>query len=93
MEIAKPSELLDRSMNPYTQVLLSAIPKLDSQYWLKDYEGAQRAVDPNGFSGCSFYPKCPRAESVCAKSRPPLKSHDENEGHLAACHFPLSGTP
>jgi oligopeptide/dipeptide ABC transporter ATP-binding protein len=91
MEIATPLELFDRPMNPYTQVLLGAMPKLNSRDWLKDYEGTQRAVEPNEFSGCSFYPKCPRAGSICATSKPPLTSHDENESHLAACYFPLSG--
>jgi|SRR5271155_580203 len=93
MEIARPSQLFESPLNPYTQVLLDAVPRLGARDWLGSREGAQRAIDNDAFSECSFYPRCPRADSICATRRPPLTSHDQQADHLAACHFPLSRPP
>jgi peptide/nickel transport system ATP-binding protein len=43
-------------------------------------------------SGCSFHPRCPFAEDVCAQQEPPLVDHENGEvadgdtdQHAAAC--------
>jgi peptide/nickel transport system ATP-binding protein len=38
-----------------------------------------------------FHPRCPRATDVCRQIEPPLVRYPN--GHLAACHHPLSVTP
>ena len=40
-------------------------------------------------SGCRFHPRCRYATEICAQQEPPLVEHAPN-GHLAACHHPLS---
>jgi len=40
-------------------------------------------------SGCRFHPRCRYATEICAKEEPPLVEHSSN-GHMAACHHPLT---
>ncbi|MCI9582446.1 ABC transporter ATP-binding protein [Clostridiaceae bacterium] len=38
---------------------------------------------PDGFSGCAFYPRCPRRSDACKEGRAPL--FDFGNGHVARC--------
>ena len=91
MEVAPAQELYAKPVHPYTVALLSAIPIPDPR------ANAQRerivlecevpsSIDPP--SGCRFHPRCPRATEVCTRVEPPLV--DYGNGHLAACHHPVS---
>jgi oligopeptide transport system ATP-binding protein len=93
VEVAPADELWDRPVHPYTEALLSAIPVI------ADENGAGRRerivlagevpspIDPP--SGCRFHPRCRYATEICREVRPPLVDH--GDGHMAACHHPLSG--
>jgi hypothetical protein len=35
-----------------------------------------------------FHPRCPRATDICREAEPPLVRYAN--GHLAACHHPMS---
>jgi oligopeptide/dipeptide ABC transporter ATP-binding protein len=79
--------VLDDPRHPYTAALEGAVPVPDP-----DVE-AQRTVitlpgevpDPaNPPSGCPFHPRCPLAEEVCRRHRPPLE--ELAPAHHAACH-------
>ena len=83
-----PAEAVARHYrHPYTASLVSASPAPDPV--------AQRArrrvvlagdppspVDPP--SGCAFHPRCPLAQPICGKWKPPLRLG--SDGHAVACH-------
>jgi oligopeptide/dipeptide ABC transporter ATP-binding protein len=73
METASTEELFNNPKHPYTQALLSAIPKRDPK------EKKQRIVlkgeipsASNPPSGCPFRTRCPYAQPICAET-PPIK--------------------
>ena len=72
--------------HPYTQALLSAAPEPDPDRPQKRIILQGDVPSPSAVpSGCSFRTRCPLAQEICARERPPLAS--VGSGHLAACHF------
>jgi peptide/nickel transport system ATP-binding protein len=86
VELAETGRLYATPRHPYTEALLSAVPKPDprlrSQRILLSGEVADPAHPP---SGCYFHPRCRYAEARCAGERPALR--EIAPGHFAACHF------
>jgi peptide/nickel transport system ATP-binding protein len=83
VETAPVDELYRRPLHPYTQGLLSSIPRMDEPD--KKLESIPGSV-PNLIyppSGCRFHPRCPHAMPVCKESRPPVTI--EGGGHTVAC--------
>ncbi|MYZ48792.1 ABC transporter ATP-binding protein, partial [Propylenella binzhouense] len=87
VEIAPAAELYAAPRHPYTEALLSAVPRP------RPGAKAQRIVLPGDVpspsrppSGCSFHPRCPRRQEVCTRLAPPLAP--SGGAHLVACHFP-----
>ncbi|MEZ4664645.1 MAG: dipeptide ABC transporter ATP-binding protein [Caldilineaceae bacterium] len=88
VEVAKTDELFANPQHPYTEALLSAVPKPDPRLRARK----QRIVlegdvaDPaNPPSGCYFHPRCPYAKDRCSSEAPALR--DVGGGHMTACHF------
>lgn len=86
VETGPRDDIFTRFQHPYTEALLSAVPRLTPS---PDKKRIILKGDPptplNPPSGCPFHPRCPYAEQVCATSPPPLE--EKRPGHLAACHF------
>ena len=86
IELASTEELYLNPKHPYTEALLSAVPKpdprLDEQQIILSGEVANPA-DPPG--GCLFHPRCPYAQDRCWGEAPALQ--EVAPGHFAACHF------
>ncbi len=91
VELSPADDLYARPIHPYTEALLSAVPIPDP----KRSRARERIVlsgdvpspiDPP--TGCRFHPRCRYASEICAREEPPLVVH--GDGHLAACHHPLS---
>ena len=86
VEVAKTEALFDQPKHPYTEALLSAVPKPDpdlkSQRITLPGEIANPANPP---SGCYFHPRCSYAQDVCKQQVPPLE--EIATGRLVACHF------
>jgi peptide/nickel transport system ATP-binding protein len=92
LEVAEPSELLQNPVNPYTEVLLKAAPRLANSAWLAEYDVEQRSREfIDASRGCSFYSRCPQSGSVCTKAKPPLENILTGKEHLVACYFPSPG--
>jgi oligopeptide/dipeptide ABC transporter ATP-binding protein len=91
MELSPAEELYTKPIHPYTSALLSAIPIPDPAENRRRERMVVGGEPPNPIdppSGCVFHPRCPRATDVCREIEPPLARYAN--GHLAACHHPLS---
>ncbi|MCI4326266.1 MAG: ATP-binding cassette domain-containing protein [Thermoplasmata archaeon] len=85
VEMGPVGELFKRPLHPYTQGLLSSIPRMDEPD--KKLESIPGSV-PNLIyppSGCRFHPRCPHAMPVCREKRPPMTV--EGGGHTVACYL------
>lgn len=86
VEVGTTDQLFYNPKMPYTEALLSALPKPDPRNRSKPTLLAGEVPSPaNPPSGCYFHPRCPYAQEICKKEAPPLQ--DTGDGHLAACHF------
>ena len=94
VEVADTRAVFLAPQHPYTEALMSAVPRPDPRV------RAQRLVlegdvpDPaHPPPGCHFHPRCRYAEDRCRVEAPPLR--EVQPGHQAACHFageiPLAG--
>jgi len=82
-----PAETLYRKpLHPYSQVLMSSIPKLEDEPGggsaLLDGD-IPSALDPP--SGCRFRTRCPAAMPICAEERPAAREPEPE--HFVACHL------
>lgn len=87
VEEGKSETLFSDPCHPYTQALLQAIPRLDSnkEYRLLAIEGMP--VNPAQKTGeCPFLPRCPFAGEVCRQKRIP-EAQLYPEEHRALCWF------
>ncbi|GAB4515808.1 MAG: dipeptide ABC transporter ATP-binding protein [Anaerolineae bacterium] len=88
VELAETEELYINPKHPYTEALLSAVPKPDPRLRSRGkrivLEGD--VADPsNPPSGCYFHPRCRYAKDICAQEEPRLR--DIGNEHYVACHF------
>jgi peptide/nickel transport system ATP-binding protein len=88
VELADTEALYGQPKHPYTEALLSAVPKPDPRLAGRGegiiLEGD--VADPsNPPKGCYFHPRCRYAKEQCSHEEPPLR--DIGGGHFVACHF------
>jgi peptide/nickel transport system ATP-binding protein len=88
VELAETEELYVNPRHPYTEALLSAVPKPDprlssrGQGIVLEGDVADPSRPP---SGCYFHPRCRYVQAQCSQETPPLR--DLGGGHFVACHF------
>jgi len=86
VETAPTEELFANPKMPYTEALLSAVPKPDPRIRTEPMVLPGEIADPaNPPSGCHFHPRCPYAQEICAVESPALR--EVSPEHWAACHF------
>ncbi len=85
VEQAPVAELFAQPHHPYTEGLLSAMPRLgDARERLLTIPGT--VPPPTAWpSGCRFHDRCPYAWSRCATEQPPL--YQIGESHVSRCHL------
>ena len=72
--------IFENPQHPYTQALLSAVPRLDMDRSQRLY--AIPGSPPNMISpppGCRFHPRCPYAMRICASEFPSYVKRDRGE--------------
>lgn len=83
-ELGKTEEIFRRPRHPYTQALLSAIPKLGKS---KSSHIKMKGEIPTALnlpSGCVFHSRCPHVREQCKHAVPELKQ--KAAGVQVACH-------
>jgi peptide/nickel transport system ATP-binding protein len=91
VEIGPADDVYYHPVHPYTRGLIDTVPVADPvAAQAREDKGVTgelpSAINPP--SGCRFRTRCPRAQEICAEQEPPLRPFTE-QGHQAACHFPL----
>ncbi len=86
VEYSSADEVFYSPMHPYAWGLLDSLPRhdVDEKGTLLPITGQPPSLIQVP-SGCSFHPRCPYAQAVCASEVPELR--EVRPGHLAACHF------
>lgn len=91
VEVAATGTMMERPLHPYTEALLSAVPRPDphkeSQRILMEGEIPDPSQPP---PGCIFHTRCRYREDICIEEEPELIEHEP--GHFARCHFAQSLT-
>ena len=93
VEIAPKDVLLNQPRHPYSELLLSAVPRVSRR-------GSYRIVTPgeppdllNLPQGCVFHPRCKYAQGICSRENPHLVQVGED--HFVRCfthdQFTLNG--
>ncbi len=91
VEKAKTSVLFSDMKMPYTEALLSSIPKLADRSHTRLATIPGRPPDlVNPPKGCKFAPRCAYVQARCHEEEPPLRL--ASPGHEYRCWFPV-GTP
>ncbi|WP_043316312.1 oligopeptide ABC transporter ATP-binding protein OppD [Microbulbifer sp. HZ11] len=91
MEYGSADDIFYRPSHPYSEGLLQAIPRLDSE------EGALPTIPgnpPNLLnlpSGCPFQERCHRVQEHCRQQAPALTSFEQTR--MRACHADLAEIP
>ena len=85
VEMTDTQRLFTAPKHPYTEALLSAVPKPDprlrAQRIVLEGEVADAANPP---SGCYFHPRCRYAVDACRQETPRLE--EVQPGHFVSCH-------
>lgn len=74
--------------HPYTQLLLAAIPQIESRDDAGDWGQLIEGEPPNPQdipAGCRFQPRCPQAKEICTQEEPELM--EISDGRKVACHL------
>lgn len=86
VELASTDALYDEPLHPYTQALLSAIPKPDPRREKQNILLQGDIASPiNPPSGCYFHLRCKQCQEICKQEPPPFR--EVRPGHFCACHF------
>ena len=86
VELATSDELYEKTLHPYSQALLSAVPIPDPDKEAQKQRQILSGDVPSPINtpkGCPFAGRCPRATDICRQEKPALVM---KQGHLVACH-------
>jgi peptide/nickel transport system ATP-binding protein len=85
VEMAAAEELYLHPLHPYTEALMSAVPKADPKYESARIVMQGDVADPsNPPPGCYFHPRCRYAVDVCRQVAPEFR--ELKPDHFVACH-------
>jgi peptide/nickel transport system ATP-binding protein len=85
VEMAETRRLFGAPKHPYTEALLSAVPKPDPRLRAQRIVLEGDVADPaNPPTGCYFHPRCRYAQDVCRGETPRLEEIAPD--HFVSCH-------
>ena len=86
VEVADSEELLRSPKHPYSETLLSAVPRPNPHHAMQRLSLEGEPADPaNAPPGCVFHPRCRYMEDICQTEVPELI--ELTPGRHVACHF------
>ncbi len=86
VELADVGDLYLHPKHPYTEALLSAVPRTNPDQKSRRIILSGDVPSPaNPPSGCTFHPRCRYAQAICSQEEPSLR--EVGTRHFAACHF------
>jgi peptide/nickel transport system ATP-binding protein len=85
VERGTSAEVLRAPRHPYTQALLSAIPRIDGERRERIRLTGDLPSPANPPRGCHFAPRCPHASEQCRMSYPPVTRHSPT--HSVHCYL------
>lgn len=85
MESGDIERVFQRPLHPYTQILMSSVPRLDKKW--EEAEIRLKGQEGKRTSGCPYYDRCYLQEKtrICADLKPRLVKAEEQ--HFVACHL------
>ena len=84
-EMASAEEIYSHPLHPYTEALLSSVPKPDPTYKSDRIVMQGDVADPsNPPPGCYFHPRCRYAQDICKTKTPEFR--ELRPDHFVACH-------
>lgn len=85
-EMADAVELYSRPLHPYTEALMSAVPKPNPRLKKERILMQGDVADPgNPPPGCLFHPRCNYVQERCSQEIPAFR--EVRPDHFVACHF------
>ena len=94
VEIGAADQIFSAPAHPYTQALISAVPKpvyADGVTRNRIILSGDVPSPLHPPSGCRFHTRCPVAQGKCRTERPMLLQRPD--GRSVACHFPIDAPP
>ncbi len=86
VELASADELYELPLHPYTEALLSAVPRTDPDHVSQRIVLPGDVPDPSDPPpGCKFHPRCRYAKDLCHQQIPEWR--ERRPDHWVACHF------
>jgi oligopeptide transport system ATP-binding protein len=89
VEMGQTDEVYGRSLHPYTQALVSAVPVADPEVELTRQRIILEGDVPNPAdppAGCNFHPRCIHATAICTQEEPEFRNLGQTAEHWVACH-------
>lgn len=85
VELTTTEKLFAAPKHPYTEALMSAVPKPDPRLRSSRIVLSGDVADPaNPPAGCYFHPRCSYATDICRQQTPTLTEIEP--GHYVSCH-------
>jgi oligopeptide transport system ATP-binding protein len=88
VEVGTTEQVFADPRHPYTRSLLNAVPQVRRDPPKNRIRLAGEPPSPlSRPTGCSFHPRCPRAEARCATDEPALLAISDDATRESACFF------
>jgi peptide/nickel transport system ATP-binding protein len=86
VELAPTKAIFETPLHPYTQALLSAIPRVSADGAFHPEKLPGEIPNPANLpGGCRFHTRCPYAQDHCRAETPEWR--ELAAGHFVACHY------